>query len=300
MRDFDRVRDKIEIRLEPRQVVLLAGGTMLFSGLLFAAGFMLGRSRTPAVVPVVEIGAVDAAPAPVADTATRTTRASAIGEVEFRFPTELGSRPARVRAERPTMRLAPEVVSGGAGEKREPAPVVPAPARVEPLAARVEPARVEPARVEPARAEPARVEPARIEPARAEPARVDPPRIEPIKPAPRAAAAEPIDEDDPDAGAPAAPAAVVAPPATAARENTGNRYTLQVKAARDKAEADAFIAALRRAGYKPHVVLADVPGKGRFYRVRVGRFASMAEAREFQRSYKMKTGEPDGGFVTDL
>ncbi|MCB9553818.1 MAG: SPOR domain-containing protein [Myxococcales bacterium] len=109
-----------------------------------------------------------------------------------------------------------------------------------------------------------------------------------------------MDEDDPDAGAPAAPAAAVAPPATAARENTGNRYTLQVKAARDKAEADAFIAALRRAGYKPHVVLADVPGKGRFYRVRVGRFASMAEAREFQRSYKMKTGEPDAGFVTDL
>lgn len=297
MRDLDRVRDKIEIRLEPRQVVLLAGGTMLFSGLLFAAGFMLGRSRTPAVVPVVEIGAAEVAPATVADTATRTTRASAIGEVEFRFPTELGSRPARVRAERPTMRLAPEVIGGGAGEKPAPASAEPAPAeppRIEPVAARVEPARAEPARVELARAEPARVEPVA---ARAEPARVEPPRIEPPKPAPRAAA-EPIDEDDPDAGAPAAP--TVAPPATPARENTGNRYTLQVKAARDKAEADAFMAELRRAGYQPHLILADVPGKGRFYRVRVGRFASMAEARDFQRSYKSKTGQPDAGFVTDL
>ncbi|MCB9554260.1 MAG: hypothetical protein H6705_20715 [Myxococcales bacterium] len=237
MRDFDRVRDKIEIRLEPRQVVLLAGGTMLFSGLLFAAGFMLGRSRTPAVVPVVEIGAVDAAPAPVADTATRTTRASAIGEVEFRFPTELGSRPARVRAERPTMRLAPEVVSGGAGEKREPAPVAPAPGAEPPASSRSPPASSLPA------SRPRRARPRRPAAHRAFSPR--PPRRAP-KPA-RAPPRRPIDEDDPTPRRPAAFAAAVAPrPRRPA--STGNRYTLPGQGRPRQGRSRRFHRRARRAG----------------------------------------------------
>ena len=77
-------------------------------------------------------------------------------------------------------------------------------------------------------------------------------------------------------------------------------YTLQVKAARDKAEADAFVKALRDKGFKPHLILVDIPKKGRFFRVRLGRFNSMPEARAFQRRYKATSGQPDGGFVTDL
>ncbi|MCB9537976.1 MAG: SPOR domain-containing protein [Myxococcales bacterium] len=102
----------------------------------------------------------------------------------------------------------------------------------------------------------------------------------------------PPDEDEPPTAEPDAPAeaALVAP----------RKLTLQVKAAKEKAEADAFVAELRRAGFEPHVILADVPGKGRFYRVRVGRFESMPEARDFQRKYKALSGQPDGGFITDL
>jgi len=77
-------------------------------------------------------------------------------------------------------------------------------------------------------------------------------------------------------------------------------YTLQVKAARDKMEADTFVKSLRAKGFKPHLILVDIPEKGRFYRVRLGRFDSMPEARAFQRRYKATSGQPDGGFVTDL
>lgn len=313
MRDFDRVRDKIEIRLEPRQVVMLAAGTMLFSGLLFAAGFMLGRSRAPSAAPTLELAAAVVAPASQGETTTRTARASAIGEVEFHFPTELGSRPARTRAERPAMRLSPDVIPVAAGEPRTDVPAPAAPVEpllpIEPIAARIEPAPVPAAPVPAAPAPAARIEP--IKPAPVAPAPPIAARAEPTparaEPNPRATApvdppAPPIDEDDPDAGAP--PAKPVAPPtakpAAPAKENTGNRYTLQIKAARDKAEADVAMAELRRAGFKPHLVLADVPGKGRFYRVRIGRFASMAEARDFQRDFKARSGHPDSGFVTDL
>jgi cell division septation protein DedD len=104
----------------------------------------------------------------------------------------------------------------------------------------------------------------------------------------KATAAAARDED--------APAPKAAEPPKPARP----QYTLQVKAVQDKAEADAFIAELRKAGFEPQMILADLPGKGRWYRIRVGRFADMDEAREFQRKYKLKSGQPDAGFVTDL
>ena len=59
MGNSESARDKIEIKLEPRQVFILAAGTMVFSGLLFSAGFMLGRSAP------MEANAVQPLPAEV-------------------------------------------------------------------------------------------------------------------------------------------------------------------------------------------------------------------------------------------
>lgn len=293
MRDLDRVRDKIEVRLEPRQVVLLAVGTMLFSGLLFAAGFMLGRSRAPTPAPApLAIGTVASEAIEAADTAP--ARPAAIGEVTFEFPSMLGSRPGREVTRRRPMRLSRGVVPVAGAKAEAPAEEAEAPAEPEPTP-----------------------EIARIEPP-APKAPIDPPAPAAAPPAPEPIAArptiapipadpEPIDEDDPDAAPPPAPPPTAAPepirppePSRPPEPVADARYTLQVKAARDKAEADAFVAELREAGFAPHVVLADIPGKGRFFRIRVGHFGSMAEARAFQRRYKRQSGQPDGGFVTDL
>jgi hypothetical protein len=78
------------------------------------------------------------------------------------------------------------------------------------------------------------------------------------------------------------------------------RFTLQVKATRDKAVADKFVEVLQKAGFYPHRILISLPRKGRFYRIRVGRFETIEEARAFQRSYSERSGMPDGGFVTRL
>ena len=102
----------------------------------------------------------------------------------------------------------------------------------------------------------------------------------------------PVDEDSPSVAA--------APKAPKPSARSERSYTLQVKATRSKQEADGFAKRLRRSGFEPHIVLATVPGKGRYYRVRLGRFASMKEARSFQRKYKALTGELDAGFVTDI
>ena len=55
-------------------------------------------------------------------------------------------------------------------------------------------------------------------------------------------------------------------------------YTVQVSAYQSMAEATAFTASLKRKGFSPFVVKAEVGGKGIWYRVRIGRFATEAEA----------------------
>ena len=78
------------------------------------------------------------------------------------------------------------------------------------------------------------------------------------------------------------------------------RFTLQVKADRDPAIIDTFMKNLKQAGFHPHKIRVSLPGKGQFFRVRIGRFETMEEARAFQRKYRASSGQDDGGFVTRL
>ncbi len=55
-------------------------------------------------------------------------------------------------------------------------------------------------------------------------------------------------------------------------------FTLQISAFSAKQEAKAFAAALRRQGFIPYVVVAHLPQKGTWYRVRVGHYESRQEA----------------------
>jgi cell division protein FtsN len=76
------------------------------------------------------------------------------------------------------------------------------------------------------------------------------------------------------------------------------RYTLQVSSHPDRDSAEREMDRLREVGVEPHVVVVEVPGKGKLWRIRVGKFHEMDEARAFQRSLKSKRGVP--GFVTPL
>lgn len=138
------------------------------------------------------------------------------------------------------------------------------------------PTRVEPAKPadKPADKPAPTVVAAPAEPAPAKPvAPVEPPAVAaPSEPAPAKPTAPPEK--------PAAPADTSAPDAA--------RYTLQVAAHPDLDGARAHMERLRKIGLEPYMISAEIPGKGVFYRVQVGKFGSMDEARAFQASLKAK------------
>ena len=60
------------------------------------------------------------------------------------------------------------------------------------------------------------------------------------------------------------------------------RYVLQVVSYETREEAEAFAKTLRTRGHKAYVMQAEVPERGRFFRVRVGPFNHRQEARGYQ------------------
>jgi cell division septation protein DedD len=83
--------------------------------------------------------------------------------------------------------------------------------------------------------------------------------------------------------------AVAAPPAAAPK---GDRYTLQLSAFADKADADEFMRKVQALGYRPFVVASEVPGRGVFYRVRVGDYATRQAATDAKSDIEKKQHLP--------
>jgi DedD protein len=80
------------------------------------------------------------------------------------------------------------------------------------------------------------------------------------------------------------PSAAPAPPSSPrqpARPAAG-RFTLQVRAFPDRDRAEELVEHLRQRGVEAYLTSAEVRGKGRWYRVRVGRFGSRDDAERFR------------------
>lgn len=76
------------------------------------------------------------------------------------------------------------------------------------------------------------------------------------------------------------------------------RYTLQVGAYPSLQRAKTQIKDLKKKGLEPHMVAVESQDRGKLYRVRVGKFHSMEEARHFQAEVKRSRKVPT--FVTPL
>jgi DedD protein len=63
-------------------------------------------------------------------------------------------------------------------------------------------------------------------------------------------------------------------------------FTLQVVSYEAREPAESFAATLRARGHTAFVTQADVPGRGRFFRVRVGPFTTRREAEAYQRRFE--------------
>jgi cell division septation protein DedD len=66
-------------------------------------------------------------------------------------------------------------------------------------------------------------------------------------------------------------------------------WTVQLSAYQDKGEADRFAAGLRDKGYAPYIVEASIPGKGTWFRVRMGRFGTKDAASRYMEDFRRET-----------
>ncbi len=78
-------------------------------------------------------------------------------------------------------------------------------------------------------------------------------------------------------------------PITSIGGASGMPYSVQIGAYRDIREASAHVEAWKNQGYPAYMLEADIPNKGRWYRVRIGAFATRTEANSYLQDLKSKT-----------
>lgn len=69
---------------------------------------------------------------------------------------------------------------------------------------------------------------------------------------------------------------------------TASHFTLQLSAFPEKTDAEEFMHKIQTAGYKPFLVSSEVPGKGVYFRVRVGDYSSRQGAAEAKAEFERK------------
>jgi DedD protein len=124
----------------------------------------------------------------------------------------------------------------------------------------------------------------------------DAPAPLPPAPAPSPAPTQPSTATSPPAAiANATPAPAPTPPAAPPpKPSPAKPWTVQLAAAQERAEAERIAA--RFPALNPRIEEAEVPGKGRFWRVRVGGFDTRDAAERYLRDVARETGAK--GFVT--
>jgi DedD protein len=73
-----------------------------------------------------------------------------------------------------------------------------------------------------------------------------------------------------------------------AHAGSDGAYTVQVISYNQREEAEAFAAALRVRGHHAFTTSADIPGRGRHFRVRIGPFETLHAAEAFRREFEAR------------
>ena len=233
--ESDLFKDKIEVKLDERQVFYLFFGGAVIATLVFVLGVMVGRR--------VEARAVVEGGTTVTDPLAALDRLES-GE-DLAFPTALRGDEISLGAVDANLAKRPKPAVGG--------PLV-APESKKPDTEAAEPAAKPLTLPDPEPAKPEVVKPAPEPEAKPKPDKADDED-------------EAHDEDEP-------------------AKKSRKRFTLQVGSFQDKDEADTFFRTLQGGSYAPYMVEAEVPGKGTYFRVRVGGYTSFDEALEAKSSFE--------------
>ncbi len=83
-------------------------------------------------------------------------------------------------------------------------------------------------------------------------------------------------------------------------QSARGKYTVQVASFKDPGAARSFAQKLERKGYKVRVTETDVPGKGRWSRVSVGKFPTKGQAKEYGNWLKRKEPGVKSVYITEI
>jgi len=263
LRDIERWRDKIEVRLDNRQVFFLFFGSALVACMLFVLGVIVGKrleSRGRAVSPEIED------PLALLDKVATSPRLAQSGVT---FPQALFGTANKVPVDKHAKKnLLPTAEDDSAsrktvalakpGEGNAPAPAAAAPV----------------VEAKPVPAKPTAKPESKTTVVAAE-EKSD--QAAPNKPKPSEAKPVEVKESKP---------AVIPTVAAAGDSKSKGRYTLQLSSFQDKSEAETF--AKKFEGERPYMVVSEIPGKGTWYRVRVGDYASSKDALVAKQSFEKK------------
>lgn len=287
MRDAHRMKEKFDVSLDNRQIVSLLIAGIVVMGAVFVLGVVVGKKLA---------GNADAVSAPDLLSAL-DANAQALQNVQqeqpLTFPDELtrkaSSEPVAPPQPKPAVAKAPPPAEKPAAAKPpepKPAESKPVTAQRPSLAPTPDPDTGELPPEEP-KAEPERVvvaeAPTAPVPAKAVPVSG---KVEASAVPTRTTTTEGGGLKEAIARATQQPAQPASPPAQAVK---GGAFTLQLSAFQNKQEADRFAARLRDRGYAPYILTAEVAGKGTWYRVRMGSFASRDAATRYLSDFKRET-----------
>jgi DedD protein len=299
LRDVERWRDKIEVRLDNRQVFFLFFGSALVACLLFVLGVVVGKrleSRGRAVAPEVED------PLALLDKVATTPRPAQAPALTF--PQALfGGKNAQNGAKKTDLKLVEakttdsrKIESSKVAETGKPAvgngelspAVSTTPDKALSKANGKAVALLDSKPVESTKATAPKPTPNAEKPApAATPASAPKPTPAPSK---AAAAAVPAAQQ-PAGTAPApsknAPVPVIGAAATDSAKGKVH-FTLQLSSFQDRGEAEAFAA--KFGSEKTYLVVSEIPGKGTWYRVRAGDFATAKDAIAGKLAFEKKHG----------
>jgi len=260
LRDIERWRDKIEVRLDNRQVFFLFFGSALVACMLFVLGVIVGKrleSRGRAVSPEIED------PLALLDKVATSPRQAQSGVT---FPQTLFGTANKATADKHAKKspLPAPVTEDEAASRKTLAPAKPsegsalAPAALPPVVEN-KPAPAKTAAKPESKPAEAVVQAKPVDPA---PTKAKPADVKEAKPAP------------------------IPTIAAAGDSKSKGRYTLQLSSFQDKSEAETF--AQKFEGERPYMVVSEIPGKGTWYRVRVGDYASAKDALAAKLSFEKK------------
>ena len=305
LRDFEKVRERIILRVEPKHIAQWLIAALLLAAVAFVGGYVAGaRGYRPAWLDQSFAQGLTAAVPPAA--------AASVAVVDSPPPAVVAAQPSPAVAE-PGIEVASadpqeQVIAPG---DTAPTPTLAAPAGLDPeTAARQAAASGDPALLPAAPSVPpppaadlageathvgvAVAKPSAPQPAvdRAKASKAGGKSAE-SQAAAKTSKAKPVPADGAEAGEPGA--TDQAPPTDAAKlpragRPAAGKYVLQIKAFRNQSEADAFAEELRGKGYTVAVSSVEVLDKGQFFRVRMGPFGTLEAARAAQKKLEQAEG----------